>query len=221
MKVGTDGVLLGAWATVPDEGNILDVGSGTGLLALMCAQRSKSAQIEAVEINPAAAMQAEENCRGSNWSHRIRVVNDSFQDFSHAHATGTKYDLIISNPPFFRDSLKPPADSRSMARHNDKLSADLLLYNAARVLTNSGIVSIIYPAEDIEYLISTAFFYLLYPIRRTFIKPYEGKKNIRCLIEFGQEQGKKCTEDIIAIRSAAGEFSEDYKKLTAAFYLKF
>jgi len=117
MKVGTDGVLLGAWATVK-EGNILDIGSGTGLIAILLAQRTKSALITAIDINQNAYLQTLQNVNECKWKERILVFHSSVQDFK----SETKYDLIISNPPYFIDSTKAPQHERNTARHTDELS---------------------------------------------------------------------------------------------------
>ncbi|NLZ95345.1 MAG: methyltransferase, partial [Bacteroidales bacterium] len=113
MKVGTDGVLLGAWAKVVDCSTVLDVGTGTGLIALMVAQRNRSSVIDAIDIDKGCVMQAEHNVINSPYSHRIDVHRESFQDF--AQQIDTKYDLIISNPPYFKNSLKSPNLARSNA----------------------------------------------------------------------------------------------------------
>ena len=135
MKVGTDGVLLGAWVNVENAQRILDVGTGTGLIALMCAQRSESV-IDAVEVDRAASEQAAVNCSASPWKDRITVVHDSFQHF--AESTAYRYDLIVSNPPFFKNSLKPKGLARSLARHDDRLSYESLLYYTVKILEPGG-----------------------------------------------------------------------------------
>jgi tRNA1Val (adenine37-N6)-methyltransferase len=219
MKVGTDGVLLGAWADIPKEGRILDVGTGTGLIAMMCAQRSDHVQVDAVEIDPDAAGQAAENCSKLPWSNRIRVVNDSFQSFT--EAIDFKYDLIISNPPFFRDSLRPPENTRSWARHDENLSPDVLFHYAFSLINEDSRISLIYPAENIDYLISSAFFSGLYPIRKTFVRPVEGRKFSRCLIEFSSDSSNHCVNSEIAIKTTKNECTESYRDLTRDFYLKF
>jgi len=126
MKVGTDGVLLGAWTDLKDTQKILDVGTGTGLIALMLAQRNPAALIDAIDIDPLALEQAEANSRNSPFSDRIAVKESSFQAF--ARLTGKQFDLIVSNPPYFSDSLMPPDRQRAQTRHSVTLTLDDLLF---------------------------------------------------------------------------------------------
>ena len=145
MKVGTDGVLLGAWVALPDEGGaVLDIGTGTGLLALMVAQRSAESRIVAVEIEPQAAEQAAANVAASRWSERIEVVCADVRDYS---PSGT-FDLIISNPPYFSASLHSPDAARNLARHSDTLSLGALASAAVRMLSPRGRLAVVLPADS-------------------------------------------------------------------------
>lgn len=220
MKVGTDGVLLGAWVNVSAAGRILDVGTGTGIIALMCAQRSKDSLIYAVEADNNASSQASENCKLSKWSDRITVVNDSIQHYS--SVTDRKYDLIVSNPPYFRNSLKPPVDRRSLARHDDNLSLESLFHYSKKLLNGNGIIALIFPANDMDYADRTAYFNGMNPIRKTFVVPSEGKPCSRCLVEYAGSSSVKCVTDELIIKNGAGtEFTGSFIELTKEFYLKF
>ncbi len=142
MKVGTDGVLLGAWTPIVDAQRILDVGTGTGLIALMLAQRS-NARIDAVEIDKLASEEAEFNFAQSPWNDRLNVFNTNFQVF--VNLPFVPYDLIVSNPPFFINSLKTKCAALSVARHDEMLSFDQLITGAKRLLSNTGRFCVIIP----------------------------------------------------------------------------
>ncbi len=218
MKVGTDGVLLGAWADAGHAKHILDAGTGSGLIALMMAQRS-DAFVDAVEIDVDAASQAKENVALSPWNDRICIHTTSFQHFS--EMTPKKYDLVVSNPPFFRNSLKPPAGKKSMAKHDVDLSYDDLLSGSARLLNDHGNLCIIIPAADQDHFCILADFYGLSLSKVTSVQPYPHKEPVRCLAEFSKQKHIPCTENSLTIRISPEIFSEEYKKLTKEFYQAF
>ena len=151
MKVGTDGVLLGAWAPVQNAKYILDVGAGSGLISLQLAQRNPWASITSIEIDPAAAAQAKENIQSSPWSDRMEVICSDFRDY---HAEN-KFDLIVSNPPYFVDALKCPDNQRCMARHTNELNYELLFGHSTHLLSEQGIISVIIPSEVEKTVIDT------------------------------------------------------------------
>jgi tRNA1Val (adenine37-N6)-methyltransferase len=163
MKVGTDGVILGAWTSLNGIHSILDIGTGTGLLALMLAQRSSLVQIDAVELDADASSQAMQNVAESNFNAQIEVENQDFNVYSKNCLK--KYDLILSNPPFFKDSLKPDDQGRKLARHNETLSLNQILIGAEKLLTDKGRLSLILPAELIPGAIDAASTYKLFPCR--------------------------------------------------------
>jgi tRNA1Val (adenine37-N6)-methyltransferase len=147
MKVGTDGVLLGAWTKVPQAGSILDIGTGTGVIALMLAQRSADALVTGIEYEMEAAREATENAENSPWSNRLNMLHISFQDFY--KTCPAKFDLIISNPPFFINSRKPKEGKLSAAKHNHLLPLDDLALGIANLLSDDGIFSLILPAISV------------------------------------------------------------------------
>ena len=153
MKVGTDGVLLGAWAPADGAERILDVGTGTGLIALQLAQRNPHARITAIEIDATAAGQAAENVSRSLWTDRVEVVCRDFRDYQPEN----RFDLIVSNPPYFIDALKCPDEQRCTARHAGNLNYDLLFRRSASLLKEQGVVSIIIPAEAEKTVVDTAW----------------------------------------------------------------
>lgn len=215
MKVGTDGVLLGAWAPIEGAASILDVGTGTGLIALQLAQRSDKAQITAIEIDAAAAEQAFENVSRSPWFDRIEVL---CQDFRGYHSE-KGFDLIVSNPPYFMDALKCPDEQRCMARHTGHLNYDLLFRHSASLLRESGVVSIIIPAEAEKAVIDTAWQHKLFLSHRMQVFTKPGKPCRRVLMTFGFEM-KMCREERLYIETENNEYSAEYVALTKEFYLK-
>jgi tRNA1Val (adenine37-N6)-methyltransferase len=218
MKVGTDGVLLGAWANVQNATSILDVGTGTGIIAIMLAQRSE-AIVDAIEIEQNACIQATENIDNCPWKSRISVKHQSFQDFSENCLT--KYDLIVSNPPYFVNSLKAPEKERSTARHSDTLSHNDLLKYSADLLQNDGLLSVIMPYAEGCVLIAEAIKYGLYCIRKCAIKPLPHLPEKRLLLEFSKTPAF-CNEELLTIESGTPKhYTEKYKELTRDFYLKF
>jgi len=219
MKVGTDGVLLGAWVDLTGADNMLDAGTGTGLISLMCAQRAPNIVIDAVEIDSEACDQAQENVNASPWTERIHVHHDTFQHFG-ANAT-THYDLIVSNPPFFRHSLKPPLLSRATARHDDRLSPESLLYYTDSLLTSNGRLAVILPASDFELFVSLAGLYHLHILRQTYIRPRHDKNQSRCLAEFSRQQQPHVDVHEIIIMEKDNRCSAEYISLTKDFYLGF
>ncbi len=218
MKVGTDGVLLGAWADCVNAKSILDIGAGTGLISLMLAQRS-NAKIEAVEIDEAACVQAKENIKKSLWHDRIEILNKSFQDFS--KSTNEKYDLIVSNPPYFQNSLYAPDEKRTDARHNSNLKLDDLLNGALNLLTEKGKLSIILPYLEGTLFILKAAENGMYCIRQTKVLPKPDREPKRLLLEFMKEKMPLIEQELIIELNKRHEYSEAYKNLTKDFYLAF
>ncbi len=222
MKVGTDGVLLGSWVSLAGQpGRMLDVGTGTGLIALMLAQRSEAwhARIDAVELDRRSALQAVENVSASEWAKRIDVLATSFQEY--ADQCGKTYDLIVSNPPYFSDSLVSPSTGRTMARHTRTLGSQDLIRCAMRLLSAGGKLSVIVPAESSVHMVSTAIDGGFSLIRRMDVASVEGRDPFRTLFEFGLEPAQTCKSEQLAIESRPGCFSEMYRELTKDFYLKF
>ncbi|MBQ6939382.1 MAG: methyltransferase, partial [Muribaculaceae bacterium] len=157
MKVGTDSVLLGAWAKLPERGRILDIGCGTGILSLMVAQRSPSLSITAIEIDPRATLQAQENVAQSPWQERIEVINGDFTKI--ANALNRQFESIISNPPYFEQSLLSPDSARTTARHTTSLSYDAIFRQGRDIITPNGNISLVIPADLYTQVNHTAMLY--------------------------------------------------------------
>ncbi len=218
MKVGTDGVLLGAWVNVPGAGRILDAGTGTGLIAIMVAQRS-GAVIDAVEIDDKAFTQAVENVAACPWKERIRIHHDSFQHFT--SISPIRYDIVVSNPPYFRNSLRPPMKSRSLARHDENLDYRSLLLCTSQLLTPEGRLAIIAPAHEIDHISETAYFHNLFPSQLLKVRPAADKNYSRCLAEFTRNRNKTCIiHDLTIKQDDTEQYTEDYIALTKEYYLK-
>lgn len=217
MKIGTDGVLLGAWADVAQSHHILDAGTGTGLIALMAAQRSAQARIVAVDIVEAATEEARSNVAMSQWRERIEVVQHDLRSFD----CDTKFDHIVSNPPFFSEPQLPSDLARSVARHTTTLEYDDIVSLAERLLTEGGKLSVILPFDCGARMRRVAFG-RLWLSRQTDVITTEGDKPRRVLMEFTlQEQPMMPRCDELTIRNARGEYTQKYRHLTEEFYLMF
>lgn len=215
MKIGTDGVLLGAWAPVDGVGSVLDVGTGSGLIALQLAQRCPSATITAIEIESEAAAQAQENMEESPWGNRMEVVCQDFTSFT----THQRFDLIVSNPPYFQDSLRNPDLQRSMARHTTTLPFQTLFRQSASLLADGGRMAVVVPADAARQVEETAWFSGLYLQRTTRVYTKPGKPCKRQLILFGNRFTALPLSDELFIHDATGGYSEEYRLLTSPFYL--
>lgn len=214
MKVGTDGVLLGAWAPTDGVKRILDVGTGTGLIALQLAQRQPQATIDAVEIDAAAAAQAQENVKASPWADRVRVVCKDFRHYDSAE----KYDLIVSNPPYFVNALHCPDEQRNTARHTNQLNYELLFGRSAQLLAQDGQIAIIIPSEVGPLVVETAWKYGLHPRQKLQLFTKPTKPCRRWMLSFAQGLAP-CQESSLVIHRPDGSYTEAYQQLTSEFYL--
>lgn len=218
MKVGTDGTLLGAWATLPNEGSVLDIGTGTGLIAIMAAQRSAKANITAIDIDSDCISQAMENVAASPWAERIEVISTALQDFNPTR----RFDTIISNPPYFVDSLLSPDVARSTARHTATLSFEDLVEGIQRLLTTNGTFSLILPPTEFRRFCSAARG-KLYIIRQCDVwsTPESNVKRIMAEFSIHTPSEALAIERLIIEDKGPLGYSNDYKALTRDFYLKF
>lgn len=216
MKVGTDGVLLGAWAPVRPACRVLDVGTGSGLVALQLAQRAPQADILAVEVDAEAAVQAAENVAASPWPSRIRVVCADFTTF----ASDSQFDLIVSNPPYFTEALQCPDSQRRLARHTVGLDYMTIFARSSALLAEGGTVCIIFPAEAEGRVLESAACSGLYPYRRLSVFTKPGKPLRRLLLVFSKAL-RPCLQERLCIHQTDGSYSDEYRALTEAFYLNF
>lgn len=218
MKVGTDSVLLGSWSDSADGGSILDIGSGSGLIAIMSAQKNPNSLIDAVEIELNSAIQAKENVSNCPWSDRIKIHHDSFQNFSKQK---NKYKLIISNPPYFNSSLLPNAKGRSLARHTLSLTHEELLQGVYKLLDPSGIFSVIIPYDSLDSFTQKASESRLFIKKTCLVYPTAQSEPKRALLEFSHcnNYGLLVSEKIIIEEFGRHKYSEKYISLTEDFYL--
>ena len=236
MKVGTDGVLLGAWARVEHCRHILDMGTGTGLVALMAAQRSQ-ADIVAIDLDADAVEQAKENVAASPWGSRIQVLQADAREIEIENEKlkienccppdgnfqfsilNSQFDSILCNPPFFENSLKSPDAARTMARHTDTLSFDELARSAARLLSPEGELSVVIPYDRAHDMTVSAACCGLFATRQTIVVPVEDGKPKRILMAFSRE-GAAHTIETLCIHDADRRYTPEYVRLVEDFYLK-
>ncbi len=252
MKVGTDGVLLGAWAgqglrgKIPPSGpetsktspgtssdagpeafprTILDIGTGSGLVALMLAQRFPGAQVTGIDIDEAAIAQARENFAGSPWPDRLRAVRQSLQEFCRSTVTGTaggsfpRFDLIVSNPPFYDTTLTNPDPVRTAARHTGGLTHEELLLLSASLLTPQGVFSLIIPSESGKSILRLAERSRLHLHRLTRVYSKPSSRPRRILASFGRQPVSSPVEDTLTLTGTDGTRSPEHIRLTQDFYL--
>jgi tRNA1Val (adenine37-N6)-methyltransferase len=214
MKVGTDGVLLGAWIEIGQGKRILDIGTGTGLIALMLAQRS-DAFIDAIEIEKTAAQQANENMCKSPWGNRLTVHAVSLQDYY----PDITYDLIVSNPPYFSDSKENSGSERELARQNHALSLKELFEGVNRLIKKTGRFALIYPADSFDQLNDIASAKGYYAERITRILPTPDSRVRRILAEFSMRHNITVYDEIVIEEYGRHQYSERFLELTGEFYL--
>jgi len=218
MKVGVDGVLLGTWAKTSNAKTILDIGTGTGLLSLMMAQKS-DASITAIDIDPESNIQAQFNFKQSIWSDRISSLNVSFQEF--CSKSDSIFDLIICNPPYFVQSMKSPDEKRNIARHDDLLPLDFLFSGVSKLLSSTGRFVMIYPFEKRANLYNEAKKNNLFLTNELIIRGTVKKNPNRIIVEFSRIN-QICNSAELVVRDALNnDYTIEYKNLTKDFYIAF
>ncbi|MCC7502404.1 MAG: methyltransferase [Flavobacteriales bacterium] len=216
LKVGTDSVVLGAWTNVEGAKRILDIGTGTGVLALMAAQRTSDAHVDAVEIDDASAGQAAENVAGSPWSGRMRVHRLDVRRMS----ASEPYDLILCNPPFYAGEMDSPDARKGLAKHSGELSFEELIEAVRKLLADEGRFTCIIPLNREEELVELAEGAWLGLERRCVLHYLEGRPPKRVLLEFVRGGGAAEKEEL-TVERAPGQFTEGYRALLKDFMLKF
>lgn len=217
MKIGVDGVLLGAWARIPARGRVLDAGTGCGLIALMAAQRSPTILIDALDTDTSSADEARQNFEASPWADRLSAINSDFRC-----AAGAPYSLIISNPPFFDSGADAGTDSRMAARHAASLGPVSLISDGAGMLAPDGRIALVCPPSWLAPIAEAAAEEGMEISRATFVSGTQRAKPKRVLLELCRA-GKIRAVAIrhLAIESSPGQHTETYRRITRKFYLKF
>lgn len=220
MKVGTDGVLLGAWTPLTNNLlTILDIGAGTGLIGLMLAQRSIADQIDAIEIDEKAYEQCVENFENSPWNDRLFCYHASLDEFTEEMQNEMSYDLIVSNPPFYTEDYKTKDKKRDLARFQDALPFEELIESVSVLLSENGIFSVIIPFKEESKFTTIAEANQLYPFKLTRVKGTPTSEIKRSLMIFSRTR-QEISEDELIIEIARHDYTPEYKELTKAFYLK-
>ena len=219
MKVGTDGVLLGAWADVSTANNILDIGAGTGLIALMLAQRSPLSNITAIEIDHLASEQALENFQNSPWSNRLSLFNQSVQTY--AKDTSRSFDLIVSNPPYFENISTSDNTQRQIARHTNTLSFEELLEAVQKLLMADGVFSVILPYSHKPTFVELAKQQSLFLNKVTHVYPTNKSEIKRMLLSFSFKDIEIKQDSLVIEPEQRHQYSKEYIQMTKDFYLNF
>lgn len=219
MKIGTDGVLLGAWTPIQNNPfSILDIGTGTGIIALMLAQRSHAEQIDALEIDEDAYEQAVDNFENSPWSDRLFCFHAGVDEF--VEEPEDEYDLIVSNPPFYTEDYKTENPQRDLARFADALPFEDLIEAAALLLSENGIFSVIIPFKEEEKFVAIAKEYELHPFKMTRVKGNPTSDIKRSLLAFSRNESDTVLKDELIIETGRHIYTPEYIELTKDFYLK-
>lgn len=215
MKVGTDGVLLGAWANpISSPKNILDIGTGTGLIAIMMAQRFSKANIIAIDIDPEAVKEAKFNMNSTQWKNRLTCLNTSLQDIDFEYP----FDLIVCNPPFFKNTTKPNNKRRSLARHSNGLSLNDIFEKMNKLLTNNGELMLVYPSDSIMAIKENVKLHGLNINEICWVRGNE-KSNVKRILLKISKRKTKLIDSHLTIEKERHHYTDDYVNLCKEFYL--
>jgi tRNA1Val (adenine37-N6)-methyltransferase len=219
MKIGTDGVLLGAWTPIENNPfSILDIGTGTGVIALMLAQRSNAQQIDALEIDEEAYEQSVDNFENSPWSDRLFCFHAGLDEF--VEEPEDEYDLIVSNPPFYTEDYKSNNEQRDLARFADAMPFEELIDAADLLLSENGIFAVIIPFKEEENFLAIAAALELYPLKITRVKGTPTTDIKRSLLAFSRNESVNFPIDELIIETSRHQYTAEYIAMTRDFYLK-
>lgn len=226
MKVGVDGVLVGCWADVAKAGKILDVGTGCGLIALIMAQRCPNAQVVGIDIDKSSVEEARENVNGSLWRDRIDIRLKSFPDdiVGCADDLDAKFDLVISNPPYFNSGVYEASTPREMARHQGVLSPSSLLKYSFRLLNDGGSLAMVLPSEESEVIEIEAKSLGYVLTRKCLVRGHANAPWKRVLLQWRYgvaDNDENNAAEYLTLELSAGTPTEEYRELCKDFYLKF
>ncbi len=215
MKVSTDAILFGSWAKCHNARNVLDIGTGTGILALMMAQKNPDAAIDAIEIDADSLLQAKENFARSKWNKSITAIHTSLQRFTN----DKKYDVIISNPPYFINQLKAPDTRKSTAKHTNELSYQELVSGINRLLHDEGCTLLMLPYKNFDLIENELMKYNLFINETLTVFSVEGKTNPYLVLSKATRKHAAAINKTINIRNSDMSYSKDFRELTKEFYL--
>lgn len=219
MKIGTDGVLLGAWTPIENNPiSILDIGAGTGVIALMLAQRSNAEQIDALEIDEEAYEQSVDNFENSPWSDRLFCFHAGLDEF--VEEPEDEYDLIVSNPPFYTDDYRSDNEQRDLARFADAMPFEDLIEAADLLLSEKGTFAVIIPFKEEENFLALAAAYELFLLKITHVKGTPTTEIKRSLLAFSRNESANLPIDELIIETSRHQYTPEYIALTKDFYLK-
>ncbi len=216
FKVGTDSILLGSWVNAVLPKKILDIGTGSGILSLMMAQRFH-ADITAIEIDPSSAKEAQQNFQLSKWANRLNLIEGDINFIS--SSLKKDVDLVISNPPYFNRAITNQQKRSTVARHDERLNFRQLVKAASEVLVINGTFAVILPVSEMQQLIDIASLFFLNPHRICMVKSFENTDPIRMMVQFGYKSGEALKTEEIFLYSSPGVRSTAYHKLTEDFYV--
>ena len=217
MKIGTDGILLGAWADLSDKKKGIDIGSGTGIISIMLCQRNEILEIDSIEVSEKAVLDAKKNIKNCKWNERINLIHKDLRLFS----TENKYDLIISNPPYFQKSLKPKDLDRLKARHEVSLNYKDVLNFSEKHLLKNGTINLILPIDQKQEVIEYAEKFGLYVSKECIVFPKPNKNPHRLLIELSKIKKTFESQSLTIENDGRHNYTDNYKKLTREFYTIF
>ncbi|EMC8778623.1 methyltransferase [Providencia rettgeri] len=218
MKVGTDGVLLGAWAPVDGVQSVLDIGSGSGLIALMLAQRNTKLRVDAVELDSDATVQAQGNFTESPWAERLHVINQDIVSYSQLHSV--QYDLIVSNPPYFEPAVACRDEKRDQARYTATLTHDVLLESAKSCLLSHGLFCLVLPyevGEKMQKMAENSGWFTAFRVNVSD-KPTTAYHRMLLGIQLQETQTQVTS---LALKDEKGEYTDEFRKLIQPFYVKY
>lgn len=217
MKIGTDGILLGAWADLSDKKKGIDIGSGTGIISIMLCQRNEILEIDSIEVSEKAVLDAKKNIKNCKWNERINLIHKDLKLFS----TENKYDLIISNPPYFQKSLKPKDLDRLKARHEVSLNYKDVLNFSEKHLLKNGTINLILPIDQKQEVTEYVEKFGLYVSKECIVFPKPNKNPHRLLIELSKIKKTFESQSLTIENDGRHNYTDNYKKLTREFYTIF
>jgi len=218
LKVTTDAVMLGAWVKTGTALSILDIGTGCGIIALMLAQQS-DAFIDGIDIDAPSIEQAKENVQKTKWGKKINMFHSSLQNFTKVR--NNHYDLIVCNPPYFKDGLKSPDKVKNIAKHSEFLSFDEIISNTKKIIKIYGRLCVILPQSESIVFKEKALINSLYLTRVLNVRHYPNRQVKRVLMQFESLRKNRVEENITIYNDEDDTFTQEYKNLTKDYYLKF